>query len=300
MPALAQTKPWWVSQISVAPRRRTIRRLSERISSHRAGALPGLIGQRERLGPGHHVGQRDDPPLRLAHHLVGDDQDVAGHDALAPCPRRRASRPGRRRATTSGSADSGQILRACSRRPAARPTSRRAQASRVAHWPSAGHQCDQVGRGVDVERQAPPPAASSATARAGCAWAVWRARESGPRRGRRASGGLRSIALVPVPSAEGTSTTERCGRCGARGSRRCPRAGPGEGRRSAPAPPRHPRRRPRRGPARPPRSSPAADRGRAPPAPRPGAPASPLRPDRRSPPSPPQGPPHRRTPPARR
>ena len=40
IPALAQTKPWWVSQITVPPRRRTIRALSERISSHRAGSLP--------------------------------------------------------------------------------------------------------------------------------------------------------------------------------------------------------------------------------------------------------------------
>ena len=45
IPALAQTKPWWVSQITVPPRRRTIRRLSARISSHSSGRLARLLRQ---------------------------------------------------------------------------------------------------------------------------------------------------------------------------------------------------------------------------------------------------------------
>ena len=85
MPALAQTKPWWVSTISTPRSARSTSRLSARISSTRARLLAERRRQAPRLGAGQHRGEPADPSLGLGDDLLRDDD----HVALAQLGRRR-------------------------------------------------------------------------------------------------------------------------------------------------------------------------------------------------------------------
>ena len=204
MPALAQTKPWWVSQITVPPRRRTIRRLSERISSQSAGVLPVSSASARAAGPGRTSASTTRRPSALLTTFWATIRTSPGTTPSAPA--RAASIPARSSpGRTSGRADSGQSLRgrsrprACRRSPGARrpPASRPSRRAPSGPPGRVGCRCRGPGRGA---RRAPTARPRRA------AWARWRASESRPSRGVRAPGGRSSMALVPVPRTEGTNT----------------------------------------------------------------------------------------------
>ena len=83
MPALAQTKPWWVSVISTPRSARSTSRLSERISSTSAGSLPSLSASSRASAPGS-TSASAAPSLGLGDDLLRDDDDVAVLAAPAP------------------------------------------------------------------------------------------------------------------------------------------------------------------------------------------------------------------------
>ena len=183
MPALAHTNPWWVSQITVAPRWRTTRRLSERIRAHSAGSLPVCSASAQRVGAGHDRRQSarcaprpcsrpSGPPSRRR---PGTTPSARARSASIPA----RSSPG----ATSGSADSGQILRGRSR-PRAGWRSPGARTPRGWRRLVGGHQGGQVARRVDVEshaRQRPGARGAAAAAPPGpCGAPASRGRAGAP------------------------------------------------------------------------------------------------------------------------
>ena len=82
MPALAHTNPWWVSQMRVPPRRRTIRRDCGEDRLAQSRVLAGLLGECRRGRTRGDLGEPHDRALRFADHLVRDDKDVARDHAL--------------------------------------------------------------------------------------------------------------------------------------------------------------------------------------------------------------------------
>ena len=190
MPALAQTKPWWVSQIRVAPRRRTIRALSERISSQSSALLPVSSERASGLGPGRTSARATIRPSALLTTLWATIRMSPG---TTPSARARAasiaprSSPGRPRAAPT----------------AARSSERAPDAQQQAHLePGAGVEgralarrraisAIRSARRVDVERE--PRALAGARAPG---------RGAGPRRvARRASPGPGAGAGRPAGAA---------------------------------------------------------------------------------------------------
>ena len=111
MPALAQTKPWWVSTISTPRSARSTSALSSRISSTSAGSLPSTAARRRASPPGRTEERRrtGPPPWRrsfvrrrevsvaelgarrdqLAERLPSSSTSTAGHSDRAPMTARR-------------------------------------------------------------------------------------------------------------------------------------------------------------------------------------------------------------------
>ena len=92
-PAAAQTKPWWVSQIRNAPRRRTMRALSRRISSITRGSASSAAISRAR-SDGSTRGQLDAAALDLRDRLLRHAHDVAVAQAAGAALRGRHEQPG--------------------------------------------------------------------------------------------------------------------------------------------------------------------------------------------------------------
>ena len=238
MPALAQTKPWWVSQITVPPRRRTIRRLSARISSQSAGSFPVSLGEGAGGRAGATSAARPAAPRPCSPTFWATISTSPGADPLGRRPR--GEHPGQ--------VVAGAHLGQGRQRPepqralpaSSSPASRAGRRPRASPPAAARHQRGQVARGVDVEREA-GAADSSATAtpraarpgRGGAPASRGRAGAAGPRAGAAASRWCRSRrrrARAPP----------RARRGGGDDPRRGPRAGRAAGRRSAPGPPRRP------------------------------------------------------------
>ena len=82
-PADAQTKPWRVSAITSAPRERTTRFVSRRITSTLRGSLTSPASSRARAGR-LDVVETHDAALRLRDRLLRDHDDVAVLERAAP------------------------------------------------------------------------------------------------------------------------------------------------------------------------------------------------------------------------
>ena len=203
MPALAQTRPWWVSTIRTPRSARRTSRLSARISSTRAGSLPSTAASRRASAPGIAEESLRDPPLGLGDDLLRDDDDVAV--AQLGVGRDLPRRPGIP-SLNSGRPATGRTL--APRREALTVPSAfavRAAAAR-ARLQLAG-QGDDVGGGVEVEGER-----GELLDREGDARPRGPRRRGGrscPRRRRGGShpGGARTRALVPVPWRSGTIAT---------------------------------------------------------------------------------------------
>ena len=152
MPALAQTKPWWVSQITVPPRRRTIRRLSERISSQSAGVLPVSSASARAAGPGRTSASTTRRPSALLTTFWATIRTSPGTTPSAP------ARVGEHPGEVVAGPDLGEgrqrpePQRALPASSVPAISSARAGRQRRAR-PAARHQGRQVARGVDVEGQ---------------------------------------------------------------------------------------------------------------------------------------------------
>ena len=216
MPALAQTKPWWVSTISTPRSARSTSRLSARISSTRAGSLPSTAASRRASAPGITEESRrtrpsaletifcemttTSPSLQLgAGRRSARRRSSPRRSRAVPCDRRRSSR---RRVVVEARRSYPQRLwrSRFGARSAAAPSS-----SRVSATTSAGVSRSSASEGSSSTAKGTPASRAAAT---------WRAQLPSPKAGRIAPGGARTRALVPVAVAVGDDRDVALGNAG--------------------------------------------------------------------------------------
>ena len=145
-PALAQTKPWWVSTISTPRSARSTSRLSLEDQLDQRRLLAEVGGESTRLRARDDRGEAPDPPLGLGDDLLRDDDDVAVARALR-------GRRSRRRRDIPGSNSGRPSRRAQHLQPAHMPSALAVRRARSALARELAGQGDDVGRRVEVERQ---------------------------------------------------------------------------------------------------------------------------------------------------
>ena len=199
MPALAQTKPWWVSTISTPRSARSTSRLSSRISSTRAGSLPSDRGEAARLARrASHRGERRTRPSALETTFcemtrTSPSRSSARRGDLAADAHPLARTPAGRRPPT-------RMLRPLAHMPSALAV-RRARPRARPPAPGSGRRRRPGCRGRAPARAAPRPPKGMPASRAA---ATWRAQLPSPKAGAIAPGGASARALVPVPWRSGT------------------------------------------------------------------------------------------------
>ena len=211
IPALAQTKPWCVSQMSVAPRRRTIRADSAQDQLAQRGSLPVRSASARARGVGTTSASTTTRSSSLLTIFWATASDVSRTNPL------RGRRVGDQLRETPVGPDLRQALEGEQPQrttPAPRRSARPHAAQHTRRPAAVVAQRQAPGGRRACRRRARATGSRAGTARCPAFDRAYScsARELAPSRVAMPNGGAIASALVPVPSRDGTSTAPRPGR----------------------------------------------------------------------------------------